>query len=438
MTTQLPAGRRMQNLIYRAGLYGRRPRVPVNSTALQRAAAKKMSRRARGYIDGSAGSEATAAANRAAFDQWQLTPRVASPVTVRNTTIELLGEQLSSPFLLAPIGVAEMVHRSADLATAAAARTTGVPMTVSTQASVPMEKISTVLQGAPWFYQLYWGTSDDVAFSMVRRAERAGAAAIVVTLDTFMLGWRTRDLDNGFLPFAHGMGIGQYISDPEFAKLVEERVRTGTTGNSKATPRPTPAALRALINMSKRYPGSLRGNLRSPYPRAAVETFLDTFSRTNLEWSDLARLGDITDLPIVIKGIQHPEDAQQAQRLGFDALWVSNHGGRQLDGATASLDALVAVRNAIGAAMPVIFDSGVRTATDAIKALALGASAVGIGRPYLYGLALDGAAGVASVLDYFRAELDISLGLIGVTDINDLSTEHVERVDAQRHRGAGA
>ncbi|HIY85785.1 MAG TPA: alpha-hydroxy-acid oxidizing protein [Candidatus Yaniella excrementavium] len=425
MTEQLPAGRQMQNFIYRAGLYGRRPRVPVNIKDLQNAAVRKMSTQARGYIDGSAGSEATAAANRAAFDQWQLVPRVATPVPVRSTSVELFGEPLPSPFLLAPIGVAEMVHPRADRATAEAARHTRTPMTVSTQASVPMEKIAYELHGAPWYYQLYWGTSDEVAFSMVRRAEAAGASAIVVTLDTFMLGWRTRDLDNGFLPFAHGMGIGQYTSDPEFAKLVEARVQAAPEAETKDSPRPTPAALRALISMSKRYPGPLWKNLRSPYPRAAVETFLEVFSRTDLEWKDLARLRGVTDLPIVLKGIQHPDDAQHAQQLGFDALWVSNHGGRQLDGAASSLDSLVQVRKAVGAEMPLIFDSGVRTASDAVKALALGASAVGIGRPYLYGLALEGASGVASVLDYFNAELDISLGLMGVTNVADLHDHHL-------------
>ena len=346
-------------------------------------------------------------------------------MTVRDTSVTLFGQQLDSPFVLAPIGVAEMVHQQADLATAEAAATTATPMTVSTQASVPMEKIAARLAGTPWYYQLYWGSSDEVAFSMVRRAEAAGASAIVVTLDTFLLGWRTQDLDNGFLPFAHGMGIGQYTSDPEFAKLVEARVQAASPVESAKDARPTLAAVRALMNMSRRYPGPLGQNLRSPYPRAAVETFLEIFSRTDLGWTELARLRDITDLPIVIKGIQHADDARQAQRLGFDALWVSNHGGRQLDGAIPSLDALIDVREAVGAEMPLIFDSGVRTAADAMKALALGASAVAIGRPYLYGLAIDGAAGVSSVLDYFAAELDISLGLMGVADIADLGEQHI-------------
>lgn len=334
-----PAGRRMQNIIYRAGLYGRRPKVPVNIEALHNAAAKTMSPQARGYIDGSAGNETTNENNRRAFDQWHLVPRMATPVTNRSTQIELLGLKLPTPYLLAPIGVAEMAHPQADVATAEAARRTAMPMTVSTQASVPMEEIAAQLDGSPWFYQLYWGTSDEVAFSMVRRAEAAGAAAIVVTLDTLMLGWRTRDLDNGFLPFAHGMGIGQYISDPEFAKLVEARVRADKQQtNTARSPKPTLAAIRSLIGMSRRYPGQLRQNLRSPYPRAAVETFLEIFSRTDLAWSDIAWLRKATDLPIIVKGIQHPDDAQQALQIGADALWVSNHGGRQLDGAAASLD----------------------------------------------------------------------------------------------------
>ncbi|NWN87869.1 MAG: alpha-hydroxy-acid oxidizing protein [Micrococcaceae bacterium] len=428
MPAQVPPGRRMQNLIYRAGLYGRRPKVPVNSEKLHNAAVNTMSRQARGYIDGSAGTESTNDNNRRAFNQWHLVPRMASPVSARSLQIQLLGLDLPTPYLLAPIGVAEMVHPQADVATAKAARRTTIPMTVSTQASVPVEEIAAQLDGSPWFYQLYWGTSDAVAFSMVRRAEAAGASAIVVTLDTLMLGWRTRDLDNGFLPFAHGMGVGQYTSDPEFAKLVEARVHADRQQTNTAdSPKPTPAAVRALIGMSRRYPGRLLQNLRSPYPRAAVETFLEIFSRIDLAWTDIARLREATDLPVIVKGIQHPDDARRAQQLGADALWVSNHGGRQLDGATASLDSLVQVRQAVDAQLPIIFDSGIRTAADAIKALALGADAVGVGRPYLYGLAIDGSSGVQSVLDYLIAELDISLGLMGVTSLDQLHSDLLHR-----------
>lgn len=421
-TVETPIGRRVQSHIYREGVFGRKPDAPCGPVALQQKAKQRLDSRSWGYIQGSAGAERTATANVAAFEHHRIVPRMMRDVSTRELSCEFLGIQATTPFLLSPIGVLETAHSDADLAAARAARTVGMPFTISSQASVPMEDIAAELGDTPWIFQLYWSNLDDLAVSFIKRAEDAGASAIAVTLDTSMLGWRTRDLDHAFLPFAHGMGIAQYTSDPVFAQLVDERVQA-TEDNSTSGPRPTPSAVRALMRMSRNYPGNMRDNLRSPYPRAAVETFLEVFSRPNLTWDDLAFLREHTTLPIILKGIQHSDDAHRALDEGVDALWVSNHGGRQVDGAIASLDALPGIAESIDGQVPIIFDSGVRTGADAFRALALGAEVVGIGRSYVYGLAVNGESGVRSVLENYQAELDITMGLSGVSKLSDINRE---------------
>lgn len=432
--TSAPAsiGRRVQSAIYRRGLYGHRPAVPTHPGELARRARRRLSRRAWAYLHGSAGAERSAATNREALDLVRLVPRMLVDVAIRDTAIDLWGHRLDSPLLLSPIGVLGLFDREADLAVARACRASGVPMTVSTQASVPMEAIAAELQGAPWFHQLYWSSNDELVASMVQRAERAGATALVVTLDTHVLGWRTRDLDLGHLPFGHGMGIAQYTSDPVFRALVAERV--ARPGPSESSPRPTVAAVRALLSMARQYPGSPLDNLRSPMPRAAVETFLDVFSRSDLTWDDLGRLRQMTSLPLVVKGVQHGDDADRALDAGVDGIWVSNHGGRQVDGAIGALEALPTVMARVEDRVPVIFDSGVRGGADALKALALGARAVGIGRPYAYGLAVAGEAGVRQVIDNFHAELDLTLALCGVRSVAEAGPDLVVRADRGRIR----
>lgn len=416
-------GRAVQSAIYRRGLYGHRPVVPTHPEELAARARSRLNRRGWAYLHGAAGAEHTAAANRAALDRVRLVPRMLVDVESRDASVDLFGLRLDSPYLLAPIGVLELAHRDADLAVARACREVGLPMTVSTQASRPMEQIATVLAGAPWLHQLYWSSNDDLVASMVQRAERAGASALVVTLDTHVLGWRTRDLDLGHLPFAHGLGIAQYSSDPVFRELVDARVRNPPPEGPPA--RPTPAAVRALLSMAGHHPGSLLDNLRSPLPRAAVETFLDVFSRSDLTWPDLARLRAMTSLPVVVKGIQHPDDADRALDAGVDGIWVSNHGGRQVDGAIGALDTLPSIVERVRDRVPVLFDSGIRGGADAVKALALGATAVGIGRPYAYGLAVAGEHGVRQVINNFRAELDLTLALCGVRTVAELGPELV-------------
>jgi lactate 2-monooxygenase len=421
-------GRIAQSAIYRAGSFGRRPAVPTDGDRLESAAERAMSRRAFAYVAGSAGGESTARANRAAFGRWRVVPRVLVDTTTRDLSVDLLGRRHPSPLLVSPIGVLSAAHREADLAVGRAARARGVTPVLSTQASVPMEEVAAVLGGSGFWYQLYWSGDDALAESLVRRAEACGSEALVVTLDTTYLGWRPRDLDLGHLPFARGEGLAQYTSDPVFRRLVEERVAATEGAEPAPRERPTPAAVRTLVSMSRNHPGSTRENVRSPVPRAAVEVFLDVFSRPSLTWEDLPRLRSMTTLPVILKGVLHPQDAARAVEEGVDGLWVSNHGGRQVDRSVAALDALPRVVAAVrerGSGMPVLFDSGIRSGADAFVALALGATAVGIGRPHVYGLALAGEVGVAEVLRNIAAELDLTMALTGCRDLAEVTADRL-------------
>ena len=417
-------GRTIQAAIYRAGSFGHRPRVPTDGTRLEEAARRRMTERGFAYVAGSAGAESTARANLAAFDRHRVLPRMLTGPTGRDLGVDLLGRRHALPMLLSPVGVLSAAHDDADVAAARAARAAGVTPVLSTQADRPMEEVAAALDGSPFWYQLYWSRDDDLAASLVARAESCGAEAVVVTLDTTYLGWRPRDLDLGHLPFARGEGIAQYTSDPVFRRLVADRVAAQTGGDAEPQPRPTPAAVRTLLAMSRNHPGSTRDNVRSPLPRAAVETFLDVFSNPALTWEDLPRLRDMTSLPVIVKGVLAPDDATRALEAGVDGIWVSNHGGRQVDRSVAALDALPAVVEAVrdaGSDAPVLFDSGVRTGADAFVALALGADAVGIGRPYVYGLALDGERGATEVLRHLTAELDLTMALTGCRTLAEVT-----------------
>jgi isopentenyl diphosphate isomerase/L-lactate dehydrogenase-like FMN-dependent dehydrogenase len=419
-------GRRRQNEIYRAGVYGHSPRVPTAVRALQARAKQALNPRAYSYVAGGAGDEVTQRANRTAFDKWAVVPRVLRDVSHRDTSVELFGRRLPSPLLLAPVGALELVHDEADLAVARAAASLGVPMVFSNQASVSMEECAAAMGDAPRWFQLYWSTSDELVESLVGRAEAAGCDALVVTLDTTMLGWRPRDLDLGHLPFALGKGIAQYTSDPVFRRLVEQRA--ASAGEREPQPRPTPAAVKALVGMAKAWPGSFRDNLRSPLPRAAVETFLDIYSRPSVTWADLAWLRSRTRLPILLKGVLHPDDARRALDEGVDGVVVSTHGGRQVDRSIAALDALPDVVAAIDERAPVLLDSGIRSGADVFTAVALGASAVLLGRPFAWGLALAGEEGVRQVIADVMGEFDLTLGLTGHTAVDQLSPEILRRV----------
>ena len=421
-------GRAAQSAVYRAGVAGRRPTIPVAFPELERAARRRLSRAAYAYIAGSAGLERTDAADTAAFGRRRIVPRVLRDVAERDLSTTLFGRTLSSPLLLAPIGVLELARRGGDIAAARAAAAQGVPFTISNQASAPMEAVAAAMDavrpGAPRWFQLYWSSSRDLVASLVARAEASGCEAIVVTLDTHVLGWRPRDLALGYLPFSRGLGIAQYTSDPVFRRLVRERISTAAP--RERTPI-TPAAVASFASILRHHPGELRENLRSGEPLAAVETFLDVFADPSLGWSDLAFLRERTRLPIVLKGVLHPDDARRAVDAGVDAVQVSTHGGRQIDGEVAALDALPGVVEAVAGRLPVLFDSGIRGGADALIALALGARAVAIGRPYAYALAVAGERGVRELLRNVLAELDITLGLAGVRRVADLDESVLAR-----------
>ncbi len=418
-------GRLRQEDVYLGGVRGRTPAVPVGARLLEERARKIMSRKGFAYVAGGAGLENTIEANRAAFERWRIVPRMLHDVAARDTSVELFSRTLDSPFLLAPIGVLEMAHPDADVAVARAAAAEGVPMIFSNQASVAMEECATAMGDAPRWFQLYWSTSNELVASFVRRAEACGCSAIVVTVDTTLFGWRPRDLDLAFLPFVLGKGIAQYTSDSVFNQLVGEE-------QGRATPSPgrvTLAAARSLIELARRYPGSFWANLTSAAPRAAVRLFLKIYSRPSLTWDDLSFLRSLTQMPILLKGILDAADARTAVHHGVDGIIVSNHGGRQVDGAIASIDALPSIVDAVGTEMPVLLDSGVRGGADAFKALALGARAVLIGRPYAYGLGIAGERGVREVIRNFRADFDLTMGLAGCASVSEIRSELLIRAD---------
>ena len=423
--------RRTQSDIYRAGISGARPAVPVDVQALDAAAQAALSAEAYAYIAGSAGSGATADANRAAFDRWQVWPRPLRDVSARDLSVEFLGRERPTPLLLAPLGVMELAHAEADLAVARAAASAGIPYTVSNQASFPLERIAQSAPGAPRLFQLYWSASDELNASLLGRAEASGCEAIVVTLDTHLLGWRTRDLDLAYLPFTRGMGIAQYTSDPAFQQLVKEHASAPSAGTDAV--KVTPKTIAAGVSIARKGAAltgsrSLRDNLRSPLPRAAVETFLDVFSTPSLTWDDLAKAREWTSLPIILKGIVHPDDAERAVDAGIDGIWISNHGGRQIDRSVPTLAVLPEISERVGGRVPVVFDSGVRSGADAAIALALGADVVALGRPYAYGLGIAGEQGVREVIRNVLAELDITLGLAGLTSVSELDRDALRAV----------
>jgi lactate 2-monooxygenase len=396
-----------QTEIYLGGVSGVQPRVPLDAARLEARAEQTMAAEAFAYVAAGAGNESTLQANRAAFERRRIVPRMLRDVAERDTSVELFGRRLHSPFLLAPIGVLELAHREADLAVARAARAEGVPMIFSTQASTPMEACAEALGDSPRWFQLYWSSSDELVESLVSRAEACGCEAIVVTLDTTILGWRPRDLEPAFLPFLHGKGIAQYTSDPVFRRLAAEE-----PAEESPQPKPTLSALRTLFHV-----------VRSGAGREGVQKFVDIYSRPSLTWQKLPFLRERTELPILLKGILHPDDARRALESGVDGLVVSNHGGRQVDGSIATLDALPGIVEAVAGRVPVLLDSGIRGGADGFKALALGATAVLLGRLYVYGLAIAGEAGVREVIRNFACDFDLTMGLAGCRAVAEIGPD---------------
>jgi lactate 2-monooxygenase len=385
VTEQPPPFMNYQNEIYLGGLAGTLPELPLEPGQLEDLARERLDAEPFGYVAGSAGTESTARANREAFARRQIVPRFLRDVSQRDLSTTLLGTPFPAPIALAPVGVQGIVHPDAELAVARAAAALRVPIVLSTVSSYRLEEVAEAGGDSPRWFQLYWPRDRDVAASLVQRAKAAGFSALVVTLDTFILAWRPRDLSRAYLPFLHRMGLANYESDPAF----------------------------------------LAGLERSPDedPGAAVLHWLSMFGDPAKTWDDLVWLREQWDGPLLLKGVLHPDDARRAADAGVDGVVVSNHGGRQIDGEIASLDALPGVVEAVGDRMTVLLDSGVRTGSDVVKALALGAKAVLLGRPYVYGLGLGGQAGVTHVLRSLLAELDLTMALLGARSLADVGPE---------------
>jgi isopentenyl diphosphate isomerase/L-lactate dehydrogenase-like FMN-dependent dehydrogenase len=319
-------------------------------------------------------------ANREAFERRRLRPRMLVGTEERDVSVEVLGTRSPVPFLLAPIGVLTIAHPEGELAAARAAALLQIPFILSSAASHSIEEVAEAMGDAPRWFQLYWSNDREIVASFVDRAAAAGYGAIVLTVDTLVLGWRPRDLRNAFLPFLSGQGCAQFFSDPVFCSRLEQ-----------------PPADDVLT---------------------AAATMLATFPNLRLTWNDLAWLREQTALPLLVKGVLTAEDAGRAEAAGVDGVVVSNHGGRQVDGAVASLDALPEVRAAVD--IPLLVDGGIRGGADVVKGLALGADAVLLGRPYAYGLAVGGEEGVRAVLEQFAAETDLTLALLGAHNVAEL------------------
>jgi lactate 2-monooxygenase len=371
--------------IYLRGLGGETPSVPVAIAELERRAVEAMEPGTAAYVGAGAGTEETIRANAEAFRRRQLVPRMLRDVSARDLSTTVLGTSMPAPLLLAPIGVQKIVHPDGELASARAAAAVGIPMIASTASHFTLEEIAAAGGDAPRWFQLYWANDRGLVRSFIDRAEAAGYSAIVLTVDTFVPGWKPRDLQQAWLPFLNGMGVGNYFQDPVFRAALEKT------------------------------PEEDQG--------AATGHFLGVQANPALAWDDLAWLREQTPLPIVVKGIQHVEDAREAVRRGVDGIVVSNHGGRQVDGAIASLDALAPIADAVGAELALLFDSGIRGGTDVLKALALGADAVCLGRPYIWGLALEGQQGVETVLKMVLAELDLTMALCGLASLDQAGPE---------------
>ncbi|GAA0479742.1 lactate 2-monooxygenase [Salinibacillus aidingensis] len=359
--------------------------IPPSFEKLEQKAKEHLDAKPYDYVAASAGAEMTKRKNKQAFEKWNIIPRMLRDTSNRDLSTELFGRKLSFPILCAPVGVQSIIHPEGELASARAAAAMNVPFVASTASTYNLEKTSEVMEDKERWFQLYWSSDREIAASMVKRAEKAGYSAIVITLDTPMMGWREKDIDHAYLPFLQAEGIGNYLNDPVFLSRLDQSPEEDMT--------------------------------------SAILLWSQIFGNPSLTWGDLDFIKAQTSLPIVLKGILHPEDARLAVQHGVDGIIVSNHGGRQVDGAVPAIDALPEIVDAVEHRIPVLMDSGIRRGSDIIKALAIGARAVLIGRPYMYGLALAGEDGVKQVLRNLIADFDLSMALSGKTSVAELNRE---------------
>jgi lactate 2-monooxygenase len=381
-----------QDEIYLDGLNGTVPALPTDLSALEAAARARLSPQAHAYIAGSAGSGDTARENSEAFRRWRIVPQMLTNVSAPSYGSTVLGARLAVPMLLAPVGVLRIAHPDGELAVARAAAACDVPMILSTASSTPMEEVAAANSSGQRWFQLYWPKDRSVAASFLARAKAAGFSVLVVTLDTRMLSWRPRDLDNAYLPFLRGTGVQNYFTDPAFQASLADTVEADQD--------------------------------------AAIHRWTQIFGDPSLTWDDLSFAREHWDGPIVLKGIQSVADARRAAGAGMDGIVVSNHGGRQVDGAVGSLDTLPGIAAAVGSQLTVLFDGGIRGGADMLKALALGARAVLIGRPYAFGLGMAGEAGVRHVLRALRTEFELTMRLSGYARLDELGPQALIRSGA--------
>ena len=379
--------------IYLEGMSGKTPDFPFELHELERRFEDQVDPIPRDYVSAGAGSEDTMRENLDAFRRWRIVPKMLTDVETRDLQTTVLGTSMPAPVLLAPIGgIQSLLHPDGELAVARVAAELGIPLVLSTVSSKTLEEIGDAMGDVARWFQLYWPSEDAFTKSLLKRAEDAGYGAIVVTLDTRILAWRPRDLRNAYLPFFRGDSIANYLSDPVFRAGLEKPPEEDM--------------------------------------QAAVFRWMSMFAYASTTWESLAFLRDATDLPIVLKGIVAPEDATKAVEAGMNGLIVSNHGGRQVDGSIATLDALPAIKQAVPHDFPVLLDSGIRTGADVFKAIALGASAVLLGRPYIWALGVGGQDGVKQLLRSFLADVDLTLALSGFTSFDEIPSDILLRQNA--------
>jgi len=377
MKEQVPSfGMQHQMQIYLEGIQQKTPEIPVAYEDLMAKAKQIMKPEAFAYIAGGAGGGSTIKNNDNSFNKWNILPKMLADVSHRDLSVSLFGKKYPFPVLLAPIGVLSIAHTEAEVAVAKAAKSLGIPQILSTVSSKSLEEVAETNAENPHWFQLYWGGDHEFTQSLISRAEKAGYEAIVITLDTRVLAWREKDIQSAYLPFLYGEGLANYFSDPVFKKTI---------------PEPNKNKMEAIMHFTK------------------------IFSNTSLTWEELKYIREYTNLPVILKGIQHPEDAEKAVDYGADGIIVSNHGGRQIDGAVAALEMLPEIVERVGDEISILFDSGIRRGADVFKAIALGAEAVLLGRPYAFGLGIAGERGVKAVIQNLLADTDLTMALVGCT-----------------------
>lgn len=363
---------------------------PVSIEEWREAAKKIVPRDAWDYLEGAAGSESTLNTNIESYSKWRLRPRYLRDVSRRSLSVTLLGRVEPTPFVLAPMGALSVIHPEAEIAAAKAAGKFGIPFVLSTVASHSIEEVAAKAPETEKWFQLYPAKDMEIAKSMIRRAENSGYRVLVVTVDVPVLGWRVRDLRNNYLPFLKGVGLANYLTDEVFLSKLKRPPEEDMMG--------------------------------------AISTFLSVYTDPQFTWSHLKEILEYTKLPLVLKGLTHPRDVKLAVEAGVSGVVVSNHGGRQLDGAVSTIDALSQITEASQPRIELLVDGGIRHACDVAKAIALEARAVMIGRPYAYALAVGGERGVEALLNQLIAEFDLELGLLGYSSPSEIDGECVTRV----------